>query len=149
VKKKIDFLVIVGFLSQDQDCSVFDNVTVNNLQLEGIDLAWSTDLGEKGEDIRPGMPLITFRYNGHARIRLFRTISNTSPSARVFKSVITKWNDVIVVFVHEVLMMSLMFVTPMMILMAGVRDFFDIFDDLVFLHKYLLVYLLVDPPHPR
>ncbi len=35
---------------------------MNNLQLEGLDLAWSTDLGEKGEDCRPGMPFIVFRY---------------------------------------------------------------------------------------
>ena len=33
----------------------------NTLGLEGCSLAWSTDLGEKGEDCRPGQPLITFR----------------------------------------------------------------------------------------
>ena len=35
---------------------------VNNLQLEGLELAWSTELGEKGEDCRPGQPTIVFRY---------------------------------------------------------------------------------------
>ena len=35
---------------------------VSSLQLEGCDLDWSTSLGEKGEDCRPGQPLISFRY---------------------------------------------------------------------------------------
>ena len=34
---------------------------VNSLQLEGCQLSWSTELGEKGEDCKPGQPLIAFR----------------------------------------------------------------------------------------
>ena len=33
----------------------------SSLDLEGVDLAWSTELGEKGEDCRPGAPFIAFR----------------------------------------------------------------------------------------
>ena len=33
----------------------------SSLDLEGVALAWSTELGEKGEDCRPGAPFITFR----------------------------------------------------------------------------------------
>ena len=35
---------------------------VNTLQLEDLNLAASSELGEKGEDCRPGQPLISFRY---------------------------------------------------------------------------------------
>jgi len=34
---------------------------VTSLDLEGLDLAWASDLGEKGEDIKPGTPFIVFR----------------------------------------------------------------------------------------
>ena len=33
----------------------------SSLDLEGVSLAWSTELGEKGEDCRPGAPFIAFR----------------------------------------------------------------------------------------
>ena len=40
-----------------------DNLSyiTNTLQLEGVSIAPSSDLGEKGEDCRPGLPLIFFR----------------------------------------------------------------------------------------
>jgi len=42
----------------------------NTLGLEGCSLAWSTELGEKGEDCRPGQPLITFRTEESVKLRL-------------------------------------------------------------------------------
>jgi len=43
---------------------------VSSLQLEGCDLAWSTDMGEKGEDCKPGQPLITFRTEASVKLKL-------------------------------------------------------------------------------
>eukprot|EP00088_Acartia_fossae_P002624 TRINITY_DN1108_c1_g1_i3.p1 TRINITY_DN1108_c1_g1~~TRINITY_DN1108_c1_g1_i3.p1 ORF type:complete len:1178 (+),score=353.43 TRINITY_DN1108_c1_g1_i3:49-3582(+) len=43
---------------------------LSSLQLEGCDLAPSSELGEKGEDCRPGQPQIVFRTEASVKLRL-------------------------------------------------------------------------------
>lgn len=55
--------VLETSLPWDEMKVLSDNITyiVTNLGLEGLDLALSSELGEKGEDCRPGAPIISFR----------------------------------------------------------------------------------------
>lgn len=53
---------------------------VSSLQLEGCTLDWSTSLGEKGEDCKPGQPLITFRTEDSVKLRL----TNNQPYSGLF-----------------------------------------------------------------
>merc|ERR1712226_1259219 len=54
----------------------------STLDLEGVALAWSTDLGEKGEDCRPGAPFITFTTEPSVSLRL----TNTQPYSALFET---------------------------------------------------------------
>merc|ERR1719391_956034 len=54
---------------------------VNTLQLEGLNLAWSTELGEKGEDCRPGQPLIAFSCAESVKMKL----TNNQPFTGLFE----------------------------------------------------------------
>ena len=50
-------------LPWDETAVLKDNLAyiTTSLDLEGVDIAPASDLGEKGEDCRPGAPFITFR----------------------------------------------------------------------------------------
>ena len=50
-------------LPWDETAVLRDNLSyiTTSLDLEGVDIAPASDLGEKGEDCRPGAPFITFR----------------------------------------------------------------------------------------
>jgi leucyl-tRNA synthetase len=53
---------------------------VTSLGLEGVDLALSSELGEKGEDCRPGAPIIQFRTEPSVALDL----TNTQPFTGLF-----------------------------------------------------------------
>jgi len=53
---------------------------VTSLGLEGVDLALSSDLGEKGEDCRPGAPIIQFRTEPSVTLNL----TNNQPHTGLF-----------------------------------------------------------------
>jgi len=57
---------------------------VQSLDLEGVDLAWAADLGEKGEEIRPGTPFIQFRSEPSVNIELV----NNQPFTGLFTTVV-------------------------------------------------------------
>jgi len=61
-----------------------DNLTyiVTTLGLEGVDLALSSDLGEKGEDCRPGAPIIAFRTEPSVTLQL----TNNQPFTGLFNT---------------------------------------------------------------
>ena len=52
----------------------------STLGLEGVDLGLSSDLGEKGEDCRPGEPIIVFRTEPSVPLKLV----NTQPHSGLF-----------------------------------------------------------------
>jgi len=62
-----------------------DNIDyiTTSLDLEGVSLAWSTDLGEKGEECRPGAPYIAFTTEPSVSLRL----TNTQPYSALFETV--------------------------------------------------------------
>ena len=55
---------------------------VTTLGLEGVDLALSSDLGEKGEDCRPGAPIIAFRTEPSVTLQL----TNNQPFTGLFNT---------------------------------------------------------------
>jgi len=61
-----------------------DNIDyiTSTLDLEGVSLAWSTDLGEKGEECRPGVPYIAFTTQPSVTLRL----TNTQPYSALFET---------------------------------------------------------------
>jgi len=61
-----------------------ENLTyiVTTLGLEGVDLALSSDLGEKGEDCRPGAPIIAFRTEPSVTLQL----TNNQPFTGLFNT---------------------------------------------------------------
>jgi len=61
-----------------------DNIDyiTSSLDLEGVTLAWSTDLGEKGEECRPGAPYIAFTTEPSVSLRL----TNTQPYSALFET---------------------------------------------------------------
>jgi len=69
-------------LPWDEMTVLQDNLSyiTNTLQLEGVSIAPSSDLGEKGEDCRPGLPLIFFRCEESVKFRLV----NNQPYSGLF-----------------------------------------------------------------
>ena len=53
---------------------------LTSLGLEGVDLALSSELGEKGDECRPGAPIITFRTEPSVILQL----TNNQPHTGLF-----------------------------------------------------------------
>ena len=70
-------------LSWDEMKVLQDNMSyiVSTLGLEGVDLASASDLGDKGEECRPGAPMISFRAEPSVEVSL----TNNEPHSGLFR----------------------------------------------------------------